>query len=88
LRRKTKIEEPDDEAICEQNEHRGQAWTVPNVPHFEWNQGRGRKYHQPFRPPLLHIDANSFGKKASPRKKVPKNRWLATRRPQGWLAAY
>src|SRR6266550_8529565 len=36
---------------------------MQNVPHFERNQGRGRKYHQQFRPSLFHINANSFGKK-------------------------
>src|SRR5947207_433969 len=57
------IEKPNNKAIDRENEHGSKTRMMPSVAYFEGDEGRGRKYHQEFRPPLLHVNADSFGKK-------------------------
>src|SRR6266508_2094733 len=47
---------------------------MPKVTYLEWNQGSCRKYHEQFRPALLHVNADSFGKKYRRVKKRQKTR--------------
>src|ERR1043166_5161547 len=57
------IEEPNNETVRQQNEHTDQIRMMPNIPHFERDQRCRRKYHQEFRPSLLHVNADAFRKK-------------------------
>src|SRR6266404_840012 len=68
------IEKPNNKAIDGENEHGTKTRMMPSVAYFEGDEGRGRKYHQEFRPALLHVNANSFGKKNCRVKKRQKPR--------------
>src|SRR5512143_248967 len=68
------VQEPDNETIYQQDEHPYESWMMPNVTYPEGNQGRCRKYHEQFRPALLHVNADSFGKKHRRVKKRQKTR--------------
>src|SRR6266487_5793557 len=75
------IQKPNDETVHQQNERSYDSWMMPNVTYLEGNQGRCRKYHEQFRPALLHVNADSFGKKYRRVKKRQKTR--GTQRPAG-----
>ena len=40
------VEKPNDKAINNKKEYGNQAWTMPDVPQLERNQGRSRKNYQ------------------------------------------
>src|SRR5204863_8945362 len=75
------IQEPDDKTVRQQNECTYDSWMMPNVTYLKWNQGRRCKYHKQFRPALLQVNADSFGKKYRRVKKRQKTR--GTQRPTG-----
>src|SRR5439155_22725725 len=58
-----RIQEPNNETVCQQNERAYESRMMPDVTHLEGDQGRCRNYHEQFRPALFHINADSFGKK-------------------------
>src|SRR5205807_5846356 len=62
------VEEPDDEAVGQKQNHRSKHWPVknqsmPDVSYFQRNQRTGREDHQKLRPAFLHVNADPFGKK-------------------------
>src|SRR5258708_4755491 len=62
------VEEPDDEAVGQKQNHRSKQWpvknqSVPDMSYFERNQRTGGEDHQELRPAFLHVNADPFGKK-------------------------
>ena len=66
------IQKPDNETVREQNERAHQTGAVPEMPNLYWDKRRRRKDHKELCPALLHVNADSFGKKNSRVKKRQK----------------
>src|SRR5207247_6134804 len=75
------VEEPDDEAVGQKQNHRSKHWpvknqSVPDMSYFQRNQRAGSEDHQKLGPAFLHVNADPFGKKdRAIKKSEDPSRW-------------